>query len=262
MIIVNPRKQQASEATKKQVKEKIDISNLAVGISKLRKGVNGSVILGCESTGEMEKLKASVQVKLGEDFQIMEPKKIKSKIKIINVGMDVMNVEEEELVDSIKKQNALNDEREGCYIKLLKKITMDDGGDTVRIRKRRRNEGSLILEVDEMTHDLLLKRMKVNIGWNKCPVFEYYNVKRCFKCWGFRHIAKNCLRQDTCHKYAGNHLTSECTAITKKCINCLHKIKTYNIQINDDHDALSTDCPTFKRILEEEKRRTSWESAK
>src|SRR5580765_111126 len=126
----------------------------------------------------------------------------------------------------------------------------------MRPSKVRSNKGSLILEVDEMTHELMLKRIKINIGWNKCPVFEYYNVKRCYKCWGFRHIAKNCSKLDTCHKCAGNHLTNDCTSTIMKCINCVHKIKTYNLQINDDHDALSIDCPTFRRILEEEKKKT------
>ncbi|KMQ86893.1 rna-directed dna polymerase from mobile element jockey-like protein [Lasius niger] len=126
VIIVKPKKQQTSEDTKKQVKEKVDISSLAVGIAKLRKGVNGSVILGCESSGEIEKLKASVHDKLGDDFNIMVPKKIKPKIKIINVGVDEMNMDDANLLDIIKKQNVFNEEREGFDIKLIKRINKEN----------------------------------------------------------------------------------------------------------------------------------------
>jgi len=37
--------QQENEATKKMIKEKVDIKNMAVGITKLRKGSKGTVIL-------------------------------------------------------------------------------------------------------------------------------------------------------------------------------------------------------------------------
>lgn len=48
VLVVKPKKQQESEITKKLVKEKINIINIAMGITKLRKGNKGVVILGCE----------------------------------------------------------------------------------------------------------------------------------------------------------------------------------------------------------------------
>lgn len=48
VLVVKPKKQQESEITKNFVKEKINIINIAMGITKLRKGNKGMVILGCE----------------------------------------------------------------------------------------------------------------------------------------------------------------------------------------------------------------------
>lgn len=45
ILIVKPKNVQESETTKK-LKERVDIKNLAVGITKLRKGGKGSVYLG------------------------------------------------------------------------------------------------------------------------------------------------------------------------------------------------------------------------
>jgi len=81
----------------------------------------------------------------------------------------------------------------------------------------------------------------------------YLNIAEDALNWGFYHIAKNCTRQYTCHKCAGSHIASDCIATSKRCINCMHKIKMFNLKIND---ALSEECPTFKRAFEEEKKRT------
>jgi len=87
-------------------------------------------------------------------------------------------------------------------------------------------------------------------------------VKRYFKCWGYYHIAKNCTREETCHKCAESHNSRDCTATKKKCVNCMFKIRTYNLKIKDEYDVLSPECPTLTRALQEEKRRAGWEDAK
>lgn len=262
ILIIKPKMEQESEATKQVIKEKIDVTKLAVGITKLRKGGKGSVILGCESEGEVKKLKETICEKMGEDFEIMETRKIKPKIKVINVGEEEMKLNDRNLIDTITKQNKVDDKEEGFYLRVVKRIIKEGKKGNTRVRGGNNEEGSLILEADEVTHDLMLKKEKINIGWRKCRVFNHYSVRRCFKCWGYYHIAKNCTRQDTCHKCAGNHKASECIATKKRCVNCMFKIRTYNLKISDEHDALSVECPTFIRALEEEKKRIGWDSSK
>lgn len=204
--------------------------------------------------GEIKQLKDTVSEKLGKDFEIMEPKKIKPKLKITNIDEDEMKLKVENLIDTIKKQNNIDRRKKGSYIRVVKRINNTKRGETTR--RENKEEGSLILEIDEETHELMLGRRKINIGWKKCMVFNHYSVRRCFKCWGYYHIAKNCARQETCHKCAGEHKSNECTATKKKCINCMYKNKTYNLKINDEHNALSVECPTYIRA--EGKKRTGW----
>lgn len=104
----------------------------------------------------------------------------------------------------------------------------------------------------------MYKKKKINIGWKRCPAFDHFNVRRCFKCWGYHHIAMNCSRQEVCHICAENHKANECKSLKKKCINCMYKNRTYNLKIDYEHDALSRECPTYIKGLEEEKRRTGW----
>jgi len=258
ILIVEPKREQENEATKKMVKEKVDIKKLEIGITKLKKGNKGSIILGCESEREMEKLRDTAREKLGEDFKITEPKGSIPKLKVVNVGEE-LQLDDVILIDTIKKQNKIDNK---LYIKIVKRMVKGRSDDNTQAGGKRKEGGSLILEVDERTQELLLRREKINIGWRKCLVFDHYSVKRCFKCWSYYHIAKNCKREETCHKCAENHKVRDCKASKIRCVNCMHRIKTYNLKINEEHNALSRKCPTFIKALEEEKRRTGWESTK
>ncbi|EZA47066.1 hypothetical protein X777_16833, partial [Ooceraea biroi] len=73
IIIVKPKVQQGSEDTKKVIKEKINIKNIAVGITKMRK----------------------VQEKLGKDYEVAEPIQNKPKVKIIGIGEKEMKLDED-----------------------------------------------------------------------------------------------------------------------------------------------------------------------
>ncbi|XP_077279855.1 uncharacterized protein LOC143907159 [Temnothorax americanus] len=242
ILIIKPKVQQESEITKKTIKDKIDITKMEIGITKLRKGSKGTVILGCETEKEKDKLKTMVQAAMGEEVKVSEPQKGKPKIKIINVGGEEMKMEDDKLIDTIKKQNRIG--KESC-MHLVKKILRGKNKDT--------EQGSVIIEVDESTHNSLINRGKINLGWRKCPIFNYISVRRCFNCWGYYHIAKNCTRQETCYKCARNHKANECTTAKKRCVNCTYKNQTYNLKINVEHEALNSECPTFKKVLEEEK---------
>ena len=256
VIIVKPKMQQESEATKKLIKEKVDIKSMAMGITKLRKGSKGTVIMGCETGEEVKKLKETVQAKLGENYKVMESPQSKPKIKIINIGLEEINLDDNELINTIKMQNKMDT----VNIRIVKRMVKEKRNK--QAERKGNEEGSIIIEADEETHDLILKKAKLNVGWKKCPVFNHINVKRCFKCWGYYHIAKNCTRKETCFKCAGSHNSRDCTVTKKKCVNCMFKNQTYNLKISDDHDALSPECPTFKRALQEEKKRAGWEDAK
>ncbi|XP_077277355.1 uncharacterized protein LOC143905676 [Temnothorax americanus] len=250
LIIVKPKVQQESEDTKKVIKEKVDIKNMAMGITKLKKGSKGVVIMGCETGEEVKKLKETVQAKLGENYKVTESSKSKPKVKVININIEEMNLDDNKLISTIKKQNKI-DTVNMRIVKRMVKVKND--------QRRGNEERSIIVKVDEETHKMILQKAKLNVGWRRCPAFDHISVKRCFKCWGYFHIAKNCKRKETCYKCAGNHNPRVCTATEKKFVNCMFKNRTYNFKINDDHEAISRECPTFIRALQQKKRRAGWE---
>lgn len=259
VIIIKPKEQQESEKTKIVVKENIDIKNMSIGVSKLRKGGKGAIVLGCESEQELKQLKSKVESKLDGKYQVIEPKSVEPKLKILNLDDEEINCDEDQIVDMLIRQNCqnhhLDEERRGFHSKILKKIIRGRQSGNNNSAKR---ESTLIIEVDSATHEEMLNVGKLNIGWRKCRVINYVNVKRCYKCWGFYHIAKNCTRPITCSKCAGEHKDNDCKTKKGRCVNCMYKNKTYNLKINEEHSALSKECPIFKKLLEEEKKKTGW----
>lgn len=127
-----------------------------------------------------------------------------------------MKMEDSELINTIRKQNKI----EGSCLRILNKIVKDNDNQS---KTRRNGESSVLMEVDEELHEMILQKGKLNVRWKKSPVFYYIGIERYFKCWGYYHIAKNCTRKVTCHKCARNHEVKECTTAKKKCVNCMFK---------------------------------------
>lgn len=118
IIIIKPKTQQESETTKKIIKEKVDIKNMPMGITKVRKGREGAVILGCETGEEIDKFKDVVQSKLGDNYNVTESLQKKPKIKIVNISEEEMELDDDELIDTIKKQNSIGE----SHISVVKRI--------------------------------------------------------------------------------------------------------------------------------------------
>lgn len=152
VIIVKPideKEETNSEATKRDIKSKIDISKLGVGITKIKKVTRGAVVVGCENKSQADKLKKEITKDLGEKYTIEAPKKKKLMIRIFDVNKEDSENEQE----FWKKIEEQNDIRRGAINgKIVHKVTGD---------KRR---GTVVAEVNAETREKLLEIGKLKIG--------------------------------------------------------------------------------------------------
>ncbi|XP_025263168.1 uncharacterized protein LOC112637508 [Camponotus floridanus] len=170
--------QQESETTKKLIKEKVDIKNMAMGITKLRKASKGTVIVGCEAGEEVKKLKETVQAKLGENYKVMEPPQSKPKIKIINIGLEEMNLDDSELIDEIQHQ--IMKKINPMFLALSETRLIDEiedsevnvpGYSIVRCNAENRNTGGVVLYVrSEIKYEIVLVKKLESNCW--CAAIE------------------------------------------------------------------------------------------
>lgn len=90
---------------------------------------------------------------------------MKPKIKIINyIGEEEMKMNNDGLIATIKKQNKIDTVNEGLNIRIVKRIVKEKRNDKSQPRRAEREERFLIIETDEKTHDLMLKKGKLNVG--------------------------------------------------------------------------------------------------
>jgi len=130
-------------------------------------------------------------------------------------------MDDKDLLNTIQKQNRIENDNENFHIRLLKRIKNTNKKEMNYLGRISKEKGSIIMELDKVTHDWMLKEKQLNMSWKKCPVFNVINVKRC-KCWGFYHITKNYTRGITCYRYARSHPMEQCIKSKKRCINCIH----------------------------------------
>jgi len=198
VIIIKPLKEDdanSSEETKKDIKNKIDVTKLGLGITKMKKATKGAVVVGCENSDQAEILKEKVTSDMGEKYVIQAPKKKKRRIKIFDVEKDDCG-DEKEFWGKIEDQNGLV--KNSVRGKIVHK---SQNGKSQRVM--------IIAEVDDKTHEIMLEEERVKIGWNICKVQDYIGILRCFKCCGYYHFAKDCKKEVACGKCAGKHATKE-----------------------------------------------------
>jgi len=84
----------------------------------------------------MKQVKDSMSEKFGKDFEIVESKKIKPKLKVINIEKEKMILKDEKLIDTIKKQNNI-DGKENSYIRIVKRFSSRRRGGKYESQKRK-----------------------------------------------------------------------------------------------------------------------------
>ncbi|KAK9720559.1 hypothetical protein QE152_g21975 [Popillia japonica] len=165
VLVVKPKHDKQSEITKKDVKTKINPGKLAVGVETVTNISSGGIGINCSNNESKEKIKDTVRKELGNKYEIIEPKLKNPKIIAVGIESEIIDQEDNEILDSIIKQNALReiDDSIADQIKIIRKYKP----------KAKRDHGNIVIEVD---------------------------IIRCFKCMGFNHFAKDCRNDIACGK--------------------------------------------------------------
>lgn len=244
VVIVKPKDiSQKAEVTKKVVKE--NINPISSQIHDVRKASKGAIIMECKDNEATEKLRNETLAKLGENYVVSIPQQKFPKIKIVNMS-DLLN--EETIVDYIRKQNDFLDENAKLEVV---KINQKKVGKYV--------DYMAILETDSSSFSKIMEKQQLNVGWDRCKVYEHVQVHRCFKCNGFNHNAKDCTKNQCCGKCASDHETKECKSSEFKCINCISAVQSLKMNIDVEHTSFSKDCAVLNKMMEIERKKVNFE---
>lgn len=171
------------------------------------------------------------------------PQKRRPRLILFDVSNDI---KKDALIPTLKEQNSLSLEPGQLSVKFPMK---GKGGLT-----------NLVLEAEPGLHKKLTGSGKLNVGWARCRVRDYVAVTRCYKCYAFGHIAKNCTSAvQVCSRCGQEHSHKECKAEATRCVNCARANKRFRLRLEEGHSCMSANCPSYKRELEIVRARTAYD---
>lgn len=241
-IIITPSSKQDAKITKNDLNSKVDPKDLQ--ITKIKTRQSGVVIVESANVQEREKIKTAIVNNIGNNYEVKIPKKVKPEIIVTGINF---KYDDDELIQRIRRQNNCVNETE---IKMVKQYEVKKGDKIFY---------NAILEVDIEAFAKILAEERLNVGWDRCRIYDAVQVLCCFKCKGFNHKAIDCKEKEVCTKCLGEHKYAVCNEdAINKCINCMRTNKELNLGLDENHDSLDRNCPVYQQKLAAKKRKIGY----
>ncbi|XP_025263066.1 uncharacterized protein LOC105257610 [Camponotus floridanus] len=198
----------------RQAREKISLPTIGIDASKIRKGINGGIII--EISGEGNTTKATnLANKLKEILPDRDNVRISQPTAMADIKIS-------DLDDSVTKQEIVE------IIADLDKCNPDTikAGD---IRWMPNGLGTIWLRCPASTANNVAASGKIKVGWTVAKI-EILPARplQCYRCWNFGHVRYSCTstvdRSSHCYRCGSStHRISNCTAPNPHCIICEEK---------------------------------------
>ena len=242
--IIVPKENIQPKDAFKLVKNCINSSQKHIKINTMKLTTGGKVVVTAPKDESLKNLKDVLKSKCEGKFDVRPPKEVPLKICIHDVDEYITD---EDVHKTLIGSNPGLEGRES-ELSFLFSMKIHNGGRNVvmTVSKQLRRE---------LKHK---HNMKLYVGSYRCNVEDYVAITQCFNCCGFGHTSKYCKSSTQCYKCGGSHSGKNCDAEsnTHKCVNCTkHRGSPGNAQMPVAHSAISKECSTRKRQLENEKKK-------
>ncbi|GBN03757.1 hypothetical protein AVEN_164044-1 [Araneus ventricosus] len=118
-------------------------------------------------------------------------------------------------------------------------------------KKGRRSLQKWILAMQPKNYQEIKDKKRLRCGFNSYRFKEFLEPLRCFCCYRFGHLKRNCREtKPTCTKCTTNHDPKGCTKPHPICRNCALCNKSTNLEVRTDHMSNSKLCPMYLREIE------------
>lgn len=238
VVVINPKNTQKASETRDSLNQKINPADYKM--RDVRSTKKGGILIECESSEECSKLKNNAASMLGDAYDVTVPQKKCPRVRVYGF---TERLDEESLRKKLYSQNpdifTPNSVVKVAHIYEVKS----------------KNRFGVKLEVDAKTFSTMINIGKIFVGWDSCYINEDFNIRRCFKCWGFNHVVANCSSESfRCPICSGEHQKNECNSTQPNCVACINSANYTHQKINSNHHATSDECPTLKHKIDLEKR--------
>lgn len=249
VVVIKPKnKTQTTDKTKSDLKAQVEPRE--VDVNGILKASDGGIIIRCKNVEATEKIKEIVENKMSEKYDVNIPSLKNPRLKIVGVEDPPQSLDE--IKNILIKQNPelFNNQ---SILKVISAVKIQKNKNTVYHNVIIETDGSLYNKI------MSVENTRINFDWNRCKVFDAINVKRCFKCCSYSHLASECKSSNICFKCAGNHVSSNCTENFEKCVNCDIHNRNLKTNIDVNHNAMSLNCPIYRKMLTIRKRNINYQ---
>nr|CAH7753147.1 unnamed protein product [Callosobruchus chinensis]CAH7767673.1 unnamed protein product [Callosobruchus chinensis] len=240
-LIIQPKNaNQAVNQTKSDILSHANPAEAEVQLTRVRSVRDGGILIGCKSKEENQKLKAMVQEKLSDNYEVREVSGVNPRIRV--VGMNCKYTEEtlKNLISSGNPDLFSN----SCDFKIIKHFPT----------KKNENIFQAIVQVDRLSYEKIMRAGHLFVGLDSCGIFDAVEIYRCYKCNEFHHSSGRCTNAITCPVCSENHELKQCKSQIRKCTNCL-RLHSKDQSVAVDHAVWEKEkCLAYNNALEKLKR--------
>lgn len=231
-ILVKPNERTSRGKILKKIQNEVKLHELNISVDTLKETRDGSLLIKCNNVKNNETMKSELQKIPNFNCEIKTLEMKRPRVKVVDVAGDIEEEEIKSFVISQNFQNSTNDDYDIVHVQNNKK----------------KGTKTIFMELAPELFRSVMKNRTLYIGWQRCRVFEDFNLSRCFKCNGYAHSAKKCQSEVKCQYCAKNHDGASCPdKKVKCCVNCMRTNEKYNKEHDVAHFAFDENsCATYQ----------------
>ncbi|KAL5263643.1 hypothetical protein ACHWQZ_G000246 [Mnemiopsis leidyi] len=229
------------------------VINHGIQVQKRYVDKKGDTVLVLPSKQARDKLKCELQSSGVSNDQLREPKQRYPTISMVGLPKTADINDKKSIQNTLLSQNptlarCLNASSSALF-------------DIISVKPLRMNENvkqAIIRVSDDVRYAISQSQNRLYYGMDSCRVYDQLYIKRCNRCQGFGHYARDCSKE-VCCGICGitGHETHHCPHANSKDIStkyhCANCYKAGDLDCN--HPAYSSACPSYR--VQQEKLRAS-----
>lgn len=232
-LVIKPSEGMTYADVLSKVKKDTTLQEVGLAVTGVRKTLSGDVllVLNKENQDKVAEITEKISMALGEDATI-------------NARVQLMTLELTRLDGTTTKEEICE-----ALIKELGDNYCVGADAVLSLRKAYGGMQTALLRLPAQTAKRLLEKSTIRVYWSNCRVREVTRPTKCFKCWQYGHITKNCTSQTdrfSCCIRCGEegHKAEKCTA--RPCCSLCKEIGSKET----NHVPGSRKCPVYEKAYQ------------